>query len=245
MTQAPGLTGRQPQAVRSALAVLDVVAKAGPGITAREITACLGLPRATTYRLISLLEGEEYLVRLPDLTGFALGARARHLAVDSAASQTVAEVLRSARSLALPGLAVHLARLGSAGAVVVDRDPCGGATAEDLVTSHPHASALGRLYLALGALALPPTLGRLTPRTQTDPRALSRELEQVRRSSLAVQLCELTEGTGCAASPVFGPGGVLVAAVVATGPEELLAPCLDTVGDLTRSTGRRLVGLLT
>lgn len=70
-----GLGGRQPQAVRSALNVLRAVADAGPGVTAKEISARLQLPPATTYRLLNLLVGEEYLVRLPDLTGFALGAR--------------------------------------------------------------------------------------------------------------------------------------------------------------------------
>jgi DNA-binding IclR family transcriptional regulator len=80
-----GLGGRQPQAVRSALDVLRTVAQAGPGITAKEISARLRLPPATAYRLLNLLVGEEYLVRLPDLTGFALGARFGEL-VDLAAA---------------------------------------------------------------------------------------------------------------------------------------------------------------
>ncbi|MCU1659221.1 MAG: IclR family transcriptional regulator [Pseudonocardiales bacterium] len=74
-----GLTGRQPQAIRTALAVLRAVAQAGPGITARQISAELDLPPATTYRVLNLLVGEEYLVRLPDLRGFALGARLAEL----------------------------------------------------------------------------------------------------------------------------------------------------------------------
>ena len=70
-----GVTGRQPQAVRSALAVLEEVARAGAGVNAKEVAEALGLPPATTYRLLNLLVGEEYLVRLPDLHGFALGAK--------------------------------------------------------------------------------------------------------------------------------------------------------------------------
>ncbi|MFC7657698.1 helix-turn-helix domain-containing protein [Pseudonocardia benzenivorans] len=75
------LSGRQPRAVRSALAVLEEVVAAGPGVTAKEISAALRLPQATTYRLLNLLVGEEYLVRLPDLKGFALGRRAARLAL--------------------------------------------------------------------------------------------------------------------------------------------------------------------
>ena len=76
MTDPLPLSGRQPRAVRSALAVLEEVVAAGPGVTAKEISAALKLPQATTYRLLNLLVGEEYLVRLPDLRGFALGRRA-------------------------------------------------------------------------------------------------------------------------------------------------------------------------
>ena len=50
-------------------------------VTAKEISAALKLPQATTYRLLNLLVGEEYLVRLPDLRGFALGRRAARLAL--------------------------------------------------------------------------------------------------------------------------------------------------------------------
>nr|UXN29258.1 helix-turn-helix domain-containing protein [Curtobacterium flaccumfaciens] len=69
----PGLRARQPKAIQNALAVLEAVAHAGPGVTAQQISDALGMPRATTYRLITLLVEDEYLVRLPDLRGFALG----------------------------------------------------------------------------------------------------------------------------------------------------------------------------
>jgi DNA-binding IclR family transcriptional regulator len=75
------LSGRQPKAVRSALHVLEEVVSAGPGVTAKEISEALALPQATTYRILNLLVAEEYLVRLPDLAGFALGRRAARLAL--------------------------------------------------------------------------------------------------------------------------------------------------------------------
>jgi DNA-binding IclR family transcriptional regulator len=93
------LSGRQPRAVRSALAVLEEVVASGPGVTAKEISAALKLPSATTYRLLNMLVGEEYLVRLPDLRGFALGRRAARLAPPAvtsppAAARAVVEHLR-------------------------------------------------------------------------------------------------------------------------------------------------------
>ncbi|MEU6259556.1 helix-turn-helix domain-containing protein [Streptomyces sp. NPDC047043] len=74
------ISGRKPQAIRSALGLLRAVAEAGPGVTARELSRATGLSTATTYRLLTLLEGDGYLVRLPDLRGFALGAKFRELA---------------------------------------------------------------------------------------------------------------------------------------------------------------------
>lgn len=73
------ISGRKPQSIRSALGLLRAVAQAGPGVTARELAVATGLSNATTYRLLSLLEGDGYLVRLPDLRGFALGANFKEI----------------------------------------------------------------------------------------------------------------------------------------------------------------------
>ncbi|MFJ9631805.1 helix-turn-helix domain-containing protein [Streptomyces sp. NPDC101175] len=73
------ISGRKPQSIRSALGLLRAVAQAGPGVTARELAQATGLSSATTYRLLSLLEGDGYLVRLPDLRGFALGAKFKEI----------------------------------------------------------------------------------------------------------------------------------------------------------------------
>jgi hypothetical protein len=75
------VTGRQPQAIRTALAVLRAVAGAGGGITARQLSVALGLPPATTYRIVSILVRDEYLARLPGRRGLGLGARATDLAL--------------------------------------------------------------------------------------------------------------------------------------------------------------------
>jgi hypothetical protein len=56
MSPADGsLSGRQPKAVQSALRVLEEVARAGVGVTAKEIAENLSMPSATAYRLLNLL----------------------------------------------------------------------------------------------------------------------------------------------------------------------------------------------
>lgn len=76
---ADGFLARQPAAVDSAFAVLEAVAELGPGATTRELVDVLPMSRATVYRILKHLVAEEYLVRTPDLRGFALGARLRAL----------------------------------------------------------------------------------------------------------------------------------------------------------------------
>lgn len=72
--------GRQAQSIEIAFGILEEVARSGPGVTAREVSEGLGLPRSTTYRVIRQLIEAEYLVRNPDLTGLALGHRLADLA---------------------------------------------------------------------------------------------------------------------------------------------------------------------
>ncbi|QAY63740.1 hypothetical protein ET495_11335 [Xylanimonas allomyrinae] len=123
---APGddVGGRQPRAVRHALQVLACVAAAGAGVTAQEISAALGLSRATTYRLVQILVEDEYLVRLPDLRGFALGHRVAALAprpTPPRPPRAARDVLARVRAETRGG--VHLVRLDAPVPVVVDEDP--------------------------------------------------------------------------------------------------------------------------
>ncbi len=109
------LTGRQPKAVTSALDLLEAVARAGPGVTAAELAEVTGLPRATAYRLLNLLVAEEHVVRLPDLSGFALGARVQGLVELAAPVRVVAAArveLERLRSGVRAGVHLCVARGG-------------------------------------------------------------------------------------------------------------------------------------
>ncbi len=117
------LRARQPRAIQSALAVLEVVARRGPGTTAHDISADLAMPRTTTYRIVKLLEQEEYLIRLPDLRGFALGRKVQEMAgpwVQQRAPQAVRSELEALRQVIRAG--VHLLRFDRQQLVVLDED---------------------------------------------------------------------------------------------------------------------------
>jgi DNA-binding IclR family transcriptional regulator len=244
------LAGRQPQAIRTALAVLRVVARAGPGVTAQQVSLELKLPPATTYRILNLLVGEEYLVRLPDLRGFALGARVGDLigAPESQSQpepgvESIVAALRS--STELP---VTIAAYVSDGVRIAVPDARRPINADDLAVANLHASALGRLLLAAApdwrALMPDSALRAVTARTITDRRRLDRELAAVRRSSVAVQIGELHAELGCVAVPVTDQTGTLRAAVTVSADAGALEGRLGTLISQLRVAAADLQRLL-
>jgi DNA-binding IclR family transcriptional regulator len=118
------LTGRQPKAVTSAMELLEAVAHAGPGVSAAELAATTGIPRATAYRLLNLLVAEEFVVRMPDLSGFALGARVGAL-VEAAAPVRVVSAVREELTQLRSGIraGVHLLVVRGASVRLADADP--------------------------------------------------------------------------------------------------------------------------
>jgi DNA-binding IclR family transcriptional regulator len=233
--------GRQPSAIHNALSVLEEVARAGPGVTAKELSRALGLAPATTYRLVNQLVAEEYLVRLPDLRGFTLGRKVIELAgavapvrLPGAAADALAG-LRSRVRLAINLVAYRRGRL-----VLLDGDPDHPPTSDAVLSRNPHASAFGKLLLAEHGDWRPLVGGGgrprpVTPRTIADPDALERELDQVRDEGVARQSEELRPGRACLAFPVRDASGVLVAGLAVSGSPDrittLEAPILGQLRD--------------
>jgi len=241
------LAGRQPAAIRSALTVLEEVARAGPGVTARELSTALGLSPATTYRLVNLLVAEEYLVRLPDLRGFALGRKVVELAgavtspaIPAAAAAAVAELRSRVR------LAVHLASLRRGRLRMLDPDPDHPPSTDGVLARHLHASALGKLLLAEED-DWRPLLGEprpLTARTLRRPDTLDRELETVRAERVARQFGELRPDRGCLAMPVRDGSGVLVAGLAVSGSPDRVAALTPPTLRLVETCAETLATLL-
>ncbi|UGT43437.1 helix-turn-helix domain-containing protein [Nocardia yamanashiensis] len=191
MSTAGGIGGRQPKAVLSALVVLEEVAACGPGVTAREISRNLAMPRATAYRLLNLLVQQEYLVRTPDLSGFALGAKVTELAgmaTPAPLPDTVLDTLEQLRAHTRGGIHLtgYLRTTTPRPRVrILDADPEYPIEHEQRITTDLTASAIGRLALA-----------------ESDPAA---------HRGYALQVDELRSGSGCLSLPIRNRRGVLVA----------------------------------
>lgn len=94
-----------------------------------------------------------------------------------------------------------------------------------------HVSALGKVFYAWHALALPSDpLDQLTPATLGDVAALRRDLARTRERGWAITADELEIGLTGAAAPVRGPRGDVVAALGVSGPTPRLEGRLDELG---------------
>ncbi|ALJ19452.1 helix-turn-helix domain-containing protein [Microbacterium sp. No. 7] len=197
----PALTARQPRAIHSALTVLEAVAELGAGVTARELSAALQLPRATTYRLLNLLVEDEYLVRTPDLSGFALGAKVAQLAAAVAPQRmpTAARRLIADARAAVRG-GVHVAGFAGGRVHVLDEDPDFPLSDPVRLSREPEQYAVGRLLLVAAGDDGPAA------------RAAARELETVGA------IRRVDDRSGCLAMPVRDHGGSIAGAIVFAGP---------------------------
>ena len=83
----------------------------------------------------------------------------------------------------------------------------------------PHASALGKVFMALGA-SQPPfgRLAELGPATITTMAELLQELERVKAAGYATSWEELGAGLCSTAAPVRGARGTVIAAISASAP---------------------------
>jgi DNA-binding IclR family transcriptional regulator len=225
------MTGRQPKAATTALHALEEVARHGPGVTAQEIARALDVSAPTAYRLLNLLVGEEYLVRLPDLSGFALGRRAMEF-VGTAAS-AAPQIPRRARSLiarlrSSTRWGVHLITYANGHLHVVDPDPDHPPHDEVFLERHMERCAVGRLLLSDAAAADTPPTG--------DP--------QARHPRYAIQVGELERHLGCVAIAVRDEGGVLIAAIAIAGPADRIADAVDDLLLNAAPVARELADLL-
>ncbi|CRK53781.1 IclR family transcriptional regulator [Rhodococcus sp. RD6.2] len=241
-----GFTGQQPRAVRKALGMLEAVAQLGPGTTAKEIARFAGVAPTTAYRMLNLLVAEGFLVRVPDLSGFALGRRTAELSRAAAATDTSAslhETVETLRSHTRFGL--HVASFTGGRLRFVDQDPDHEIVGIALLAKNLHANALGKLMLAHHpALGAGLELRRLTDYTVCDPDALRAELTRSHRDGHTFENQECRLGRSALAVPVRNHAAEVVGGLCLQGsPLRVSGSDPELLGFL-HDGSRQLTGLL-
>jgi DNA-binding IclR family transcriptional regulator len=211
-----------------ALSVLKYVGDAATGASHTEISASVGLSKATTHRMLQALLGEGF-VRCDPLTGYyvlgpqfhALAQQADPFGSIKRASRPVLELLRD-QTQETVALVVrdHDERI----ALDVQLSPHELKAAPPVGSRKPiHAGAAGKALLALSpveeleAIAARSGLPRLTRTTVTSIAEFKREIAKVRKDGYARSLEEAVEGQSAVGIPIVSDDRV-VAALNICGP---------------------------
>ncbi len=217
------------------LRLLGLLAHAGRAQTLAELSAQLGLPKATTHRLCAQLLAGGYLARDLDERSFVVGPALRQLALDALHHGTVRalrhEVL--AEVVAQVGETCNFTTRDGASVLYLDRveAPWPWRLTMDVGVHVPlHCTASGKLFLAFmppderEALLAHLPLPRLTARTITRARALRAECEAIARSGHAIDREEFIVGLIALAVPVRDAAGAVRAAIAVHAPSARLTP---------------------
>jgi len=228
-TSAPARERGGIQSVERAAAILEAVAGRRDGIGLGELSAETGLHTSTAFHLIKTLTRLGFLVQVSENKRYRIGSRIFGLAAGArdenmllALGTPILERLSSKT-----GQAAHLAIRSKQDIIVIARTEASGLlqlAGRSGATRPAHATAIGKVLLAamspdeFDRLILDLPLPRLTAQTLTDPKALRRQVEEVRRNGIAYDDRELDNDVRCAAVPVHDFSGRCIAAVGYSGP---------------------------
>ncbi len=218
-------------ATARSFAILEHVANAQSPVDVLDIITSLKLPKATAYRLVDWFISRGYLVREPGRRRLIVGPRLTGLAFGALSSST----RNDASHLVLQRLVHTLNETCNIGTLVngevlyldrVEADHWPLRLHFGIGSRVPlHCSAMGKMLLALMAA---PRRKRLLPNLElraytehtivTRP-ALEAELSRIRKEQVAFDREEFLAGVVCAAVPVMGRNGELLAALAVQAPQ--------------------------
>ena len=245
--EATGATGTR--AVDRAADLVATVVRADEALSFADLQDASGLAKSTTSRMLTALERSGLLER--DATGSYVAGRlfwlyaARHdpwnelvrlaqHAMDAIGQETGETVHLS---VTRGDRVVQVAQVNST-FLLGTRDWTD-------VDVPAHCSALGKVFLAWGSLALPKgPLARSTEATITTLDALRRDGQLTRERGWAVTVDELELGLSGVAVPVFGVHDDAVAALGISGPTARLESRHDELGHHLLARARELSALL-
>ncbi len=230
--------------------VLEYLAETGEMHSIKEMAERLGLPNSHVCRLLKTLKELGY-VEQDSARKYRVGRRILRLSSVCLRKMGIRSRLRPflARLAAELRSPVYLSVPEERRPLIVDvlypPDYRGGDPGVDIGSVNPvHASASGKVVAAfvpedeLDDFLEKVEFTRMTEKTITSPKTFKRELEEVRRSRIAVTDSERGLGVHAAAAPVFDSGGRLVGVVgsfVASSSAGVTPERLDDFKDRIRS----------
>jgi IclR family KDG regulon transcriptional repressor len=220
------------QTIERASQILDILGQSPQGISIRELSAKIKLPKGTTHRLLSSLSYFGYVKQDPKTRNYFLGFKLVELG-NLLLNQLD---LRKEAEPFLRDLAeriketIHMVVMDRDEVVYIDKveteqSPSGLRMASRIgLRNPPHSCAVGKVLLAdfsdesQDSFLKGRSLSRRTENTMTDLAQLKEHLKQVRKQGYALDDEENERGIRCVAAPIYNETGRAVAAISISGP---------------------------
>ena len=219
------------QTIERVSLILEMVGQNSQGMSIRDLSAGLNLPKGTIHRILSSLAYFGYIRQDPETKIYFLGLKLMDLNAQLSNQldfRKVAEpILRDLAERTKQ--TAHLVILDRNEVVYVEKietqQPAGGLKMASRVGSRnpAHSSAVGKILLscfseeAVEDFLQKKGLPRRTANTITDPDAFREHLKSVRRQGYAMDDEENEQGIRCLGAPIFDGKGRPVAAISVSG----------------------------
>ena len=215
-------------AIKRCFDLIDLLAGKEKGLTVTEIHRTLHLPLSSAAAILYTLQALGYIEKDEASSRYTLGTKL--FSLSGKMSDQFDLVGRSHALLEQlateSGFTAHIAVMREGESMYVDRVPGSGLMQFSSYVGMRwplHASGVGKALIAfLPEEELVQTLkylplSKLTQYTITVRAQLEKQLRQFQRVGYAWEVNEGEPGVACVAAPIYGPGGILLAAVSITG----------------------------
>jgi DNA-binding IclR family transcriptional regulator len=221
--------------VERALAILEMLAESGKGLTLSQLVQRLGLPKSSTHCLLLTLERRGYLYHGDHTGRYMFGLKLFSLANMALVGIKLREQARPFLTALMERtrLTVHMAILERNEAVLVEKvEPPGILKLATWIGKRmdAHCTSLGKALIAhlptpeLDRLIREHGLPRHNEKTIASSRRLKEDLAQVRKLGYAVDNEEDEIGLRCVGCPIFDHAGGVIAAISVSGTLSQIAP---------------------
>ncbi len=210
--------------VGKALAILDFVASFERPVRFSELLSQNPYPKATLYRFLQVLTGQNMLTHDPSSGTYSLGVRLVRLAHSAWKNASLAPIAKEyTETLAIEtGQAVHLAQFDNGQVIFVDMinlNPRIETLAQVGMVARAYCTGVGK---AMHAFMAPERLELVlrhqsffghTPNTKKSAKCVKRELKAIREHGVTYDREEHEEGIISIAAPILAESGRIIGAV--------------------------------
>lgn len=215
--------------VERAVAVLRLLAESPGDLGNNDIARRAGINPSTVSRLLATLTEHELVRRVPDTGRFRLGPRLVELGNAALARIDLRELARPHLE-SLTGSTGETATLsvpGDEATITVDFVQSPSSVRSVAQVGRPsvtHATATGKVLLAVKGTMPPGPLPSYTPATITDAAVLAAEVSRTRERGWGQAICEREHDLNAIAAPILDAGGALIGILGLQGPASRFGP---------------------